>query len=233
MLLIIFFIVFSFFPTLAYANSAEPPGLIVILKNAPDDVSVSLVSTASIKDGRKSNTAWETYYAFYNRDIGNNQEVTLRVSGNDTSFDRIVGQEYLTGYNSIVTVDFPAQSIEAGKLLSRSILLVTIRVFFTLVIEGVIFILFGFRDRKSWIVFLMMNLLTQGILNLALNGVSPLNSYLIFNLIFMEFWVFIAEIIGVLVFIKEHGGFRRVSYVLVANLASLVLGGYLITVLPI
>ncbi|WP_202949404.1 hypothetical protein [Desulfosporosinus meridiei] len=168
-----------------------------------------------------------------NRDIGNNNEILLRVSGNGVSYDQIVGKEFLTGYNSIVTLDFSSQTIAAGKMLSRSILLVTQRVLFTLVIEGVIFILFRFRDKKSWIAFLMMNLLTQGILNVALNGASPFASYLIFNLILMEFFVLFAELVGVLVFIKEHGRFRRVSYVLVANLASLVLGGYLITVLPI
>jgi lysylphosphatidylglycerol synthetase-like protein (DUF2156 family) len=97
----------------------------------------------------------------------------------------------------------------------------------------VFFLIFGFRDKRSWITFLIMNLLTQGILNVILNEASPFASYLIFNLIFMEFFVFIAEIIGILVLIKEHGRFRRVSYTLVANLASLVLGGYLITALPI
>lgn len=233
MLLIIFFVIFSFLPTIAYANSAEPPGLILILKNAPADVSVSIVSADSIQEGKKRKVAWEIYYAFYNRDIGNNNEILLRVSGNGVSYDQIVGKEFLTGYNSIVTLDFSSQTIAAGKMLSRSILLVTQRVLFTLVIEGVIFILFRFRDKKSWIAFLMMNLLTQGILNVALNGASPFASYLIFNLILMEFFVLFAELVGVLVFIKEHGRFRRVSYVLVANLASLVLGGYLITVLPI
>lgn len=232
-LLIILFAVFCFFPTSVYANSAEPPALIVIMKNAPEDVLVSIISAETMKEGQKSKIAWETYYAFYNRDIGNNKEITLRVSGNGISYDQIVGKQYLTGYNSIVTLDFSAQTIAAGKLLSRSIFLVTLRVFFTLVIEGVIFLLFGFRDKKSWIAFLIMNLLTQGILNIALNGASPFASYLILNLILMEFLVFVAEIMGVLVFIKEHKKFRRVSYVLVANLASLILGGYLITILPI
>lgn len=232
-LLIMLLAIFCFFPTIAYANSAEPPALIVILKNAPGDVSVSIISADSMQEGKKSKAAWETHYAFYKSDIGNDKEITLRVSGNGMSYDQIVGKQYLTGYNSIVTLDFSRQSIAAGKLLSRSILLVTLRVLFTLVIEGVLFFLFGFRSKKSWIAFLVMNLLTQGILNVVLNGASPFASYLILNLIFMEFFVFVAEIIGVLVFIKEHGRFRRVSYVLVANLASLVLGGYLITVLPI
>ncbi len=223
----------SFFPVISYANSAEAPALIIIMKNAPADVSVSILLEDTIKEGKRSRTAWETYYAFYKRDLGNNNEITLKVSGNGTDYEQIVGEQYLNGYNSIVTLDFSAQTITAGKLPSRSILLVTLRVILTLAIESVIFFLFGFRDKKSWIVFLLMNLLTQGILNLVLNGAPPFKSYLIFNLVFMEFWVFLAEIIGVLIFMKEHGKLRRVFYALAANSASLVLGGYLITVLPI
>ncbi len=232
-LLIVLFIFFSFSPTIIYANSAEPPALIVILKNAPEDVSISTISANSIQEGKKRKVAWETYYAFYKRDIGNNKEITLRVSGNDVSYDQIVGNQYVNGYNSIVTLDFSRQSIAAGKLLSRSILLVTLRVSLTLLIEGIILFLFGFRSKKSWTIFLVMNLLTQGILNIVLNNVSPFASYLILNLIFMEIFVFVAEIIIALVFIKEHEKLHRVSYVLVANLASLILGGYLITLLPI
>lgn len=232
-LLIMFLSIICFFPITAYSNSAEPPALIVIMKNSPEEVSVSMVSADSIKEGKKSKTAWETYYAFYKRDIRNNKEIILRVSGNGISYNQTVEKQYLNGYNSIVTLDFAVQTITAGKLLSRSILLVTMRVFFTLVIEGLVFYLFRFRDKKSWVVFLLMNLLTQGILNIVLNGASPFASYLILNLIFIEFWVLIAEIIGVLAFIKEHGRFYRIVYVLIANLASLILGGYLITSLPV
>lgn len=231
--LIAFFAIFSFFSTITYANSAEPPALIIIMKNAPEDVAVSIVSADSMQEAKMRKISWETYYVLYNRDIGNKKGITLKVSGNGISYDQIIGEQYLTGYNNIITLDFSRQSISSGKLLSRSFILVTLRVLLTLVIEGVLFIIFGFRYKKSWSIFLIMNLLTQGILNIVLNRASPFTSYLVLNLIFLEFFVFAAEIIGVLVLLKEHGRFRRVSYVLVANLASLVLGGYLITVLPV
>ncbi len=224
---------FYFMPVIAYANAAEPPSLIIIMKNAPEDVSVSVVSSNSMAEGKKSKTAWETYYTFYKRDLGSDTDIILRVSGDVIDYEQTIGKKYLEGYNNILTLDVSAQTISAGKVLSRSILLVALRVFLTLGIEGIVFFLFGFRDKTSWLAFLLMNLLTQGILNVILNRASPFASYLIFNLVLMEFWVFAAEIIGVLALIKEHGRFRRVSYVLVANLASLVVGGYLITVLPI
>ncbi|AEE95601.1 hypothetical protein [Mahella australiensis] len=231
--LIILLSVSCFIPMVAYANSAEPPTLIVIMKNAPEDVSVSAISAGRITEGEKIERAWETYYVFYNEDIMDDKEITLRVCGNGTSYDQVIEQQYLTGYNNIVTLDFSKRTITEGKLLSRSIVLVTLRVSLTLVIEGIIFFLFGFRDKNSWIAFLIINLLTQGALNIVINSVAPIAGYMILSLLFIEFFVFIAEIIGVLAFIKEYGILRRVSFVVVANLASLVLGGYLITVLPI
>lgn len=227
------FAVYCSIPIFVHANSAEPPALIIIMKNAPENISVSIISEDSINEGRKSKTAWETYYTFYRRDLVNNKKINLRVSGNGISYDQTVEMQYLNGYNSIITLDFSARTIAAGKLLSRSIFLVTLRVVFTLIIEGGIFFLFGFRDKRSWVTFWLINLLTQVFLNVVLNEASPFAGYLIMSLIIMEFGVFLAEIVGVLIFIKEHGIFRRITYVLVANTASLILGGYLITALPI
>jgi hypothetical protein len=70
-------------------------------------------------------------------------------------------------------------------------------------------------------------------LNVVLDSALPFASYLIFNLVLIEFIVFLTEFLGVLVLIKEHGKLRRVSYVLVANTVSLVLGGYWIINLPV
>lgn len=233
LLIISFLIVLTFTTIVAYANSAEPPALIVIMKNVPDNISVSIVSQDNIEEGIQKKIAWETYYAFYKRSIGKSNEITLRASGNDTVYNQIVTKDYFTGYNNIITLDFKDQSIVKGKLLSRSIILVTLRVSFTLIIEGIIFFLFWFRNKKSWIAFLFINLVTQGILNIFLNGAAPFTSYLFLNLIFMEFFVFVAEIFGIIIFIKEHSIIRRVVYVLVANLVSLILGGYMITLLPV
>jgi len=97
-----------------------------------------------------------------------------------------------------------------------------------------IFWLFGFRQRRSWLIFLAINLVTQGALNLWLNnGGSLIPSYLIISLIIGEFFVFLAELIGFSYFIKEHKKGRILIYVIVANLLSLIAGGYIISVLPV
>lgn len=88
---------------------------------------------------------------------------------------------------------------------------------------------YGFRI----IHFLIINLITQGALNIWLNSNGPIMTYGMFVLIFGKIFVFAAEIITFLFFVKEHERSRKVIYVLTANLASLFLGGYLITVLPV
>lgn len=229
----IIFLAISIIPITVFANSAQPPALVIIMKNAPEDAKISIMTQDGLKEISKKDVAWETYFVFYSSDIGNSKEIMLKISGNDTEYEQKVESKYLQHYDNIITFDFNSHSITEGKLLSRSILLVGLRVILTLIIEGAVFLLFGYRKKHSWIVFLIMNLITQGWLNIMLNSGSPLGTSVVFKLIMMEFLIFIVEIIIVLAALKEHGKGRRVAYVLIANFLSLILGGLLITVLPI
>jgi hypothetical protein len=109
-----------------------------------------------------------------------------------------------------------------------------LRIVLTLAIEGLIFFIFGYRSKSSWAVFLSANLLTLLFINVTLyKNSDPWNSYYIMSLIFGEFVVFVFETIVFLLMIKEHEKMRTLAYVMVANLASLFLGGYLITMLSV
>lgn len=220
------------FPVTASANTAQPPSLVIILKNAPEDATVALKTGMGLQQGNQSRAAWETCFVFYAQDTANADE-TLSVSGGGIEYEVDIAPQYRHGYESILTLDFSARTVSAGKLLSRSILLVGLRVALTFLIEGAVFYLFGFREKRSWIVFLVMNLLTQGWLNVSLNSGWPLSVYATFPLIGMELLIFVAETVGVLLFLREHRRRRRVGFVLTANLLSLILGGWLITVLPV
>jgi len=99
--------------------------------------------------------------------------------------------------------------------------------------EGIIFWLFRFRQKRSWYIFLAINLVTQGVLNILLNSKGLMPSYLIFSLILGELFVFAAEMIAFPIFIKEHKKSRILIYAFIANLISLIAGGYIISVLPV
>jgi len=89
------------------------------------------------------------------------------------------------------------------------------------------------QTKKTWIAFLIVNLLTQGALNIWINGFSPLAGYIIVTLIFSEILIFIVEITAFLTLDKEHSSLRTFSYVLAVNLLSFIAGDYTITFLPI
>ena len=81
-------------------------------------------------------------------------------------------------------------------------------------------------------VFLAINLITQGGLNVMLTG-SGLGPYWRIGFMFGEAVVLIAEIAAFLAFIKEFRKRRAVLYAIAANASSLVIGGLLITNLPV
>ena len=129
---------------------------------------------------------------------------TFKVTTNGESFECTIG-EPLQGYNNVVTLDVSNRKFTPGKYLFRSVLLVSIRVLLTLLLEGIIFWFFRFRQKRSWFIFLANNLVTQGALNFWLNiGSSLMSRYFIFSLIIGEVFVFAAELIAFPIFIEEH-----------------------------
>lgn len=215
-----------------YGNSAEPPSILLIVPNAPEDLEISIGSDNLYAKANIIDKHIEKYYTFYSQELRNVNKYSININTGDKSFE-ILMEEPLKKYNNIYTLDLVKQTLTPGKLLTRSVFLVSLRITLTLLIEAIVFWLFGFRDKRSWIVFFTINLITQGALNIWLNGFVPLGSYLVVSLVFGEILVFIAEIILFLAIVKEHRPSRTLLYVITANFLSLYAGGYIITVLPI
>ena len=233
LVMVLCMLMISIIPTKAWANSAEPPSLVILINNPPDDLSIVLVSNENQPKARVRRVAWEGYYAFYSRDMQASDVYTFKVTTNGESFECTLG-EPLQGYNNVVTLNVSNRKFTPGKYLLRTVLLVSIRLLLTLLLEGIIFWLFRFRQKRSWFMFLTINLVTQGVLNFWLSiGSSLMSRYLIFSLIIGEVFVFAAEMIAFPIFIEEHKKSRILIYVFVANLISLIVGGYIISVLPV
>lgn len=220
-------------PVIVSANSAEPPSLIIIVNNPPEDLSIVLMSNKSQPEARIHKVAWEGYYVFYNRDMRTSDEYSFMVTTNGERFECAIDKP-LKSYNNVFTLDLANQKLELGTYPFRAAILVSLRLVLTLLIEGAIFFLFKFRQKRSWMIFLIVNLITQGVLNIWLNnGGSPMPNYLIFGLIIGELFVFIAEMIAFPALIKEHSKSYILRYAFFANFISLIAGGYIITVLPV
>ncbi|MGB4589483.1 MAG: hypothetical protein WBI17_09675 [Clostridiaceae bacterium] len=226
-------ILISTSPIDVLANSAEPPSVVILVKNPSKDLLITLLSEQNEINAKVKRIAWEGTYVFYSRDMKNGDKYTFKVTSGGESFE-VTLSEPVYGYNNIYTLEVHEKTLTPGKYPFRSILLVGIRLFLTLLIESIIFLCFRFRQKRSWLIFLAINLVTQGILNIWLNNEATMSSsYLIFALIFGELFVFASEMVAFPALIKEHSKRRTVLYAFIANLVSLIVGGYLITLLPV
>ena len=101
----------------------------------------------------------------------------------------------------------------------------------TLLIEGLLLFAFGYRSKRSWLVFLLVNLVTQGgfavylavtVLNHGVSGWS-----LIFY-IPIEVIITLVELLLYRRLLTEKNKARAAVYAIAANLCSAVLGLWLI-----
>ncbi|MDF2678556.1 MAG: hypothetical protein K0Q97_2908, partial [Bacillota bacterium] len=145
------------------ANSAEPPSILIIVSNAPDDLEISISSKDSLYKSHKVNKKVETYFLFYNREIQmrNSNDYNLKISTNKENYE-IKFEKPIKTYSNVYTLNLKSQTLTEGKNFSRSILLVALRIIFTIAIEALVFLLFKFKNKKSYISFIIINLITQG-----------------------------------------------------------------------
>lgn len=225
---------------LASANSAEPPALIILVADAPVNLSLSLrdprnATMAPIRLNRETR-AWESYFTFYYHMLDGNREtfrdLVLVVEGAGDPVEVKLPDAAFTSYNNLLTLDLRTHELVSGKSPWRGPLLILLRVTLTLLIEGLIFWLFGYRQKPSWMIFLIVNLITQTGLNLMISG-PLLSPYWLPGLVILELVVLFTEALQFRFSLWEHSKTRSFWFAVTANAASFLLGGLLINKLPI
>lgn len=220
-------------PGLALANAAEPPGLTVIVNNPPDDLTLTMTfssgdSAALVPEHR----FWEGQYRFFYHTIPNSRNmkgavITAEWEGQRAEFP--IPDEYF-GYDEQVTLDLESATLTQGQKPLRAPLLTAMRILLTLIIEGALLYAFGYRTRRSVKLFLLINIITQTLLNLVFIGAD---GYWQILFVIIEIGIFVVESLAYKDFMDEHGKKRAVLYGITANLASLLLGGWMISSLPV
>jgi hypothetical protein len=193
---------------------------------------IHLDRDGQIIESRKNEKMLETTFSFHSYHFEKDEIYQFLVVSNGETIVVPIDTP-LNGYNNLYTLDLKTHTLTQGRAPYKNILYIALRVIFTLIIEGIIFFAFGFREKRSWVIFLALNLITQGALNIWLNSMFPSNGYIIFALVIGEFFVFLAELIGFTALVQEQKRLKTAAYVILANLFSLVAGGYLITLLPL
>ncbi len=224
-------------PVSVSANSAEPPGMTIIVEGAPHDVSLALELAEAPEDEvyvQKAQKNWEVYFhLYYHFAPGTLDGAVIRVESSNKSFSCPLPEGVHSGYNNLLTLNFETQTLTFGQRWWRQPVLTAVRVTLTLLVEGLIFFAFGFRSKRSWIVFFAVNLVTQGWLNYIINSSAFSTGYWLIGLYLAEFVIFIAEAIVLSLAVKEKRKWQRAMYAVAANAASLIAGLLLIRYLPI
>ena len=219
----------------ASANTPPLPNIVIYVEDPPEDFSIVLVTSEkselpNVLKGRQGN-----YYAFNFWGAGMEDEAgyTFQITANEEDMALFLEGPLPSHIDNYYILNIETQALTEGlpSFPWLSAILIAGRLFLTLVIEALVFFLFGYRQAKSWVVFLIFNVLTQGILFVWLNQFGPFSNYS-YALIFGEVLVYAVETIGLPIFIREKKVFRTVLFAFVANTASLILGGLLLT-LPV
>ncbi len=219
------------FPCPVYANGAEPPSLTLIVENAPNDLEVYIVYENGEDIVKKDGKIGGSLYRFYDMWDG---EIILKSSGE--SKNMILPTEAFESYDDYVTLDYKTLELTIGQPAWRVPLIIALRVSFTLIIEGILLIVFGFRKKSDIIAFLIINIVTQSFLNICIIT-DNFGSYEMFLLMIIEPLIFIVESIAYCVFLKcptniKYKKLYTVGYAAAANFASLFVGGFAIYMMP-
>lgn len=219
----------------ASANSAEPPGIVIIVNSPPDDLELFLrFGTDEEILLSRTKTAWETRYSFYYDGMSGRydfSQVQLRADSAEHSFTLELSGDDLKQYNNFFTLNLKSERLTEGMTFMRGVTIIGLRVILTLIIEGAVFFAFMYREKRSWLVFLAVNLVTQAALNAFLYG--SVGGSLLLGLIICEIGIFIVEILAFMFLLKEHKKPRAAAYAFIANLLSLFLGAAMIMFLPV
>lgn len=224
-------------PMAVSANSAEPPGIIVIVLNAPEDISLTLEFPSPTEDETRishTTAAWENHFRFYyHTDMDQLDNAVIHVHSRENSFTCPLPAGVTNHYNNLLTLDYEAQTLRTGQPAWRQPLYIALRVGLTLLIEGFVFFLFGFRQKRSWTVFLIINLITQLWVNIFVAGQAFSGGYWAFGYFGIELCIFLGESIAFPAAVREKPKWKCVVYALVANFASLLIGSWLISNFPV
>lgn len=233
--------IFSAFPV--FANAEQPPCFTIVVFGAPEDLTISYSHPETeLFDLGKDKRGWESYYKCEYYKFGElaltspeeiiRGELHVKSDSENINFTLPAPKDIAKVYNNIFTLDLGEQSLKNTNTAGRAVLLVFMRLVITLAVEGAVFFIVGFREKRTWLVFLIINLITQSLLIIPMTGYIPPNVYWMFVYYGGEALIFAVEAIVYAAAAKEERAIRRVMTAVLANTASMIIGAWMLSNLP-
>lgn len=169
-------------------------------------------------------------------------KILLYFPETDTFYVSEVYERY--AFDSYFTVDLSAYDtdpIRASKSYDYTweVISLVARIVLTIALELVIALLFGYRERKVLGFLAVVNIVTQVILNVALNIVNYRSGSMnfTFKYVLYEILVFAIEAVAYAALLKKFSGreqkkWKAIGYAFVANAASFAFGLWLAHLIP-
>ena len=132
-----------------------------------------------------------------------------------------------TALQSSATVDWETKEVSIPSVWTGYALQFLATFLPTLLMEGLILFLFRYRQKRSWVIFGIANLATQGALAVALSVEAVQHGVswgFLSLLVIAEGIILVVEAVAYVVLWKEHDRERAISCALVSNAASALIG---------
>lgn len=125
-----------------------------------------------------------------------------------------------------LTYDYATGAISQRSLLVAYLLQILSTLLPTLIIEGLLLLLFGFSLRQNFWPFLLVNLATQVLLTAVLGTAAITQGMFTAYLLAapVELVIIIIESVAFALLFKQHSKKRRIGYAITANLVSIISG---------
>ena len=229
--------------------SGHPPIFTVLALNAPADMTVTIHIQKLGEDIpvtlEYERRLWEGQYRLYREAAwristwyGNpydlkDAELVFESGGERRSL--VIPDEMLTGdgrnAEDYATYNWRTGELSAGLPRGRTLLTYALWLAAGLLVEGVFFFLYGYRRRKSWLCFFLINLVTLCAHHAFIAGmylpISRIRFYLFAVPVF-----YLAELAAFVLLVDERGRDKAIGFAALANLVSQVVLGLLIGTLP-
>jgi len=232
---------------LALRKIVQPPMITVLVNGAPRDLQLTLrifkedqVIPAGMEKERRG---WESCYRVYRENVfsvkawyGNSYDLKNAVivaasGGVEKQFS--LPPEGLNSRDDYFTLNWRTGTVTPGLPRWRPALLAAMRILGGLAIELVVFYLYGFREKKTWLVLIAVNIVSLGVWAWIVSGwINALQQNVVW-LILAEIMLFLGELAVILMFVDEKDRNRTVSCLTVANAASVIAEVLALTYLPV
>jgi hypothetical protein len=223
-------------------DEVRTPGLSVFVINAPKDLQLFIQFRNSTLpeplEMQRVSRYWETYYNYYYQRLpGRFDEdfigAKLIVRSAKFSYELPITRDpEMRVDKRLLTLDLKQGTLVYGEPGWRAPLSVAGRVLLTLVLEGVVFILFGMRAKSSWLIFLITNLITHSLVSAFLAHPFEAKSDF-FLVVFISTWVVLLEAgIYYFTFKEIELSPKALLLALIANLVGFFLGAWIMPYFP-